>query len=62
MYMIDMDKEWQMEAIKNLERYIADDRSMRDNKTESDFEWFCEQHCQDIEIVIRSLKEQNKGE
>lgn len=44
------------EAIENLKEYIRKDRFIRQNRTESDFEKFCEGHCLDIETVLDALE------
>ena len=45
-------------AIKNLEEYIKIDKEMRkDTKEMSDFDLFCEQHINDIQIVLDKLEE-----
>ena len=44
-------------SIKNLNNYIYDDRNVRNNSLESDFDRFCERHCKDIENVLNRLKE-----
>lgn len=44
-------------SIENLNKYIYDDRNVRNNSLESDFDRFCERHCKDIENVLNRLKE-----
>lgn len=45
-------------AIRNLEEYIAIDKEMRkDTKEMSDFDLFCQQHINDIQIVLDKLEE-----
>lgn len=45
-------------AIKNLEEYIKIDKEMRKGTKEmSDFDLFCEQHINDIQIVLNKLEE-----
>ena len=44
------------EAIAELREYIRKDRVIRQNRTESDFEKFCEGHCKDIEMVLDALE------
>lgn len=44
-------------SIANLNKYIYDDRNVRNNSLESDFDRFCESHCKDIENVLNRLKE-----
>lgn len=46
------------ETIKRLEKYIEDDRLLRDNNELSDFDKFCIEHCSDIEKVIKAYKTQ----
>ena len=36
--------------------YVKRDRQLRDNKTESDFEQFCETTCIAIETVLKALE------
>lgn len=38
--------------ISKLRNYVSVDRNIRHHKSESDFEQFCESHCQDIEFLI----------
>lgn len=44
-------------SIENLIRYIELDRKIRNNKIDSDFEKFCENHCKDIENLIKKVSE-----
>lgn len=46
------------ETIKRLEKYIEDDKLLRDNNELSDFDKFCIEHCNDIEKVITAYKTQ----
>lgn len=47
-------------AIKNLKEYIKIDKEMRkDTKEMSDFDLFCEQHINDIQIVLDKLEEKS---
>lgn len=46
------------ETIKRLEKYIEDDKLLRDNSEISDFDKFCIEHCNDIEKVITAYKTQ----
>lgn len=46
------------EIIKRLEKYIEDDRLLRDNNELSDFDKFCIEHCNDIKKVITAYKTQ----
>lgn len=48
------------ETIKRLEKYIEDDKLLRDNSEISDFDKFCIEHCNDIEKVITAYKTQKK--
>lgn len=48
------------EDIEELKRYIQVDRNMRDNSTVSDFDKFCENHCQAIENILNKLEELEK--
>lgn len=43
-------------AIYILKDYIKRDRQLRDNKTESDFEQFCETTCIAIETVLNKVE------
>lgn len=45
-----------MNYIKNLKEYIELDREIRKNKEESDFDVFCENHCKDIEELIKEVE------
>ncbi|MGN1301527.1 MAG: hypothetical protein ACI4U9_03275 [Clostridia bacterium] len=44
------------DAIKELVNYVRDDRLLRNNRTETDFEKFCEGHCSAIETVLIELE------
>lgn len=44
------------QAIKNLKEYIEIDRRFRDTKDNSDFDEFCENHCKDIEIILKEIE------
>lgn len=44
---------YEKEYIKRLQEYISSDRIARNNQTESDFDNFCEQHCSDIELLLK---------
>lgn len=44
------------EAIEICQARIDLDRSMRDNKVESDYEKFCENECMAIERLIKYCK------
>ena len=44
------------EAISICQARIDLDRSMRDNKAESDYEKFCENECMAIEMLIKYCK------
>lgn len=46
------------ETIKRLEKYIEDDKLLRDNSEISDFDKFCIEHCNDIEKLIIAYKTQ----
>lgn len=46
------------ETIKRLEKYIEDDKLLRDNNELSDFDKFCIEHCNDIKKVITAYKTQ----
>lgn len=46
--------------IKWLKEYVEQDRAMRKNSTESDFDKFCEEHCKAIETVLKAYKEQER--
>lgn len=46
------------EIIKRLEKYIEDDRLLRDNNELNDFDKFCIEHCNDIKKVITAYKTQ----
>lgn len=46
------------ETIKRLEKYIEDDKLLRDNNELSDFDKFCIEHCNDIEKVTTAYKAQ----
>lgn len=48
------------ETIKRLEKYIEDDRLLRDNNELSDFDKFCIEHCSDIEKVIEAYKNEKE--
>lgn len=41
--------------IEILQDWIARDRQMRNNSTESDYDKFCEEKCKAIEHIIRAL-------
>ena len=45
-------------AIYILKDYVKRDRQLRDNKTESDFEQFCETTCIAIETVLNKLEKE----
>ena len=55
------------DAIQNLRQYVREDAIYSSYKNEeldeiSDFEWFCIDHCSDIETLIKDnirLKEEN---
>lgn len=44
---------YEKEYIKRLQEYISSDRVLRNNQTKSDFDKFCEQHCSDIELLLK---------
>ena len=57
--------------IKNLQEYIDDDQMYQEfckgkepshNDGNTDFEWFCIDHCADIAWVLNELKECRKSE
>ena len=48
------------EAIERLKERVKLDRKIRDNKTESDYEQFCENECQAIETILNLADKQQK--
>ena len=48
------------EAKKELQGWVQDDRRLRDNKVESDYEKFCENNCIAIETVLQELEHLKK--
>lgn len=48
------------EAIKLLENWVKEDRDIRDNKAESDYEKFCETNCIAMETVLNTLERWEK--
>lgn len=48
------------EAIERLKERVKLDRKIRDNKTESDYEQFCENECKAIEIILNLADKQRK--
>lgn len=48
------------EAIERLKERVKLDRKIRDNKTESDYEQFCENECQAIETILNLADKKQK--
>lgn len=46
------------QAIKNLKEYIEIDRRYRGTRDNSDFDKFCENHCNDIEIILKEIEKE----
>ena len=48
------------EAIEILNNWIITDREMRDFKTDTDYDRFCERRNVAIEIVLAEIRRQNE--
>lgn len=45
------------EIIQDLKRWIQVDRNIRNESDDSDYDNFCENHCKEIEYLIKEVSD-----
>lgn len=48
------------EAITELKEYIRADGILRENRQETDFEFFCAHHCKAIQLLLDAVESARK--